>query len=83
MDKIKEAFEKWKSYDFAGIVNWTDDLWLGFEKGFKSRESEIKILQDALIRYTGLIKTYDLDDDGELLSEMEAFCWNEIEKGRE
>nr|MDA3940469.1 hypothetical protein [Spirochaetia bacterium] len=42
------------------------------------RDAEIKKLRDAIIRYTELVKEYDLDDDGELLLEMKTFIKNEI-----
>jgi hypothetical protein len=45
------------------------------------RDAEIKRLSNAIIRYTGLVKEYDLDDDGELLLEMKTFIKNEIKGG--
>jgi hypothetical protein len=45
------------------------------------RDAEIIKLSNAIIRYTGLVEEYDLDDDGELLLEMETFIKNEIKGG--
>jgi len=85
--KTREEFEKWyiKNMDKVrqGLKQENDPVKDIAWAAWKSRDEEIKKLQAALLRYTGLVKEYDLDDDGELLLEMESFCRNEIEKESE